>query len=147
MSVIEVVAELRRAYALLVDALAATAHAEQAIDDGSTTFDAATTGSTQPAVDSARHCALAAADDIRAARAALVAAQDVIDAYCQEIAGHGIIDGTTITGPTGTKPTPPPATSPPNQPSAPAPPQSATSPRSPNSNAAASRSAPTKSSE
>ncbi|APU17475.1 MULTISPECIES: hypothetical protein [Actinoalloteichus] len=97
MSVIDVVTELRRAHALLVDALAATAHAEQAIDDGTTTFDTATTGSTQPAVESARHCALAATNDIHAARTALLAAQNILDAYCREIAGHGIIDDTTIT--------------------------------------------------
>ncbi|MBB5921847.1 hypothetical protein FHR81_002887 [Actinoalloteichus hoggarensis] len=80
----------------------------KAIDDGTTTFDTATTGSTQPAVDSARHCALAATDELHAARTALLAAQRVFDAYCHQIAGHGITDDTTISNQPTRHPEPPP---------------------------------------
>ncbi|APU12695.1 MULTISPECIES: hypothetical protein [Actinoalloteichus] len=120
MSVTEIVAKLRQAYALVTQARREAARAADAITDGAAIVGAATAGSTQPHVDQITHHARAAGDDVQTADAMLRQAQDVIDAYCHSIAGHGIAEaGGGTSGPpsaphssaepsTGPQPPPPP---------------------------------------
>ncbi|APU19330.1 hypothetical protein [Actinoalloteichus sp. GBA129-24] len=95
MSVTDVVARLRQAHALLTEARHATTQADAAITDGATLFANATAGSTQPEVGHINHLATASSEDVRTAHALLLGAQEVIDAYCHDIAGHGIGDSST----------------------------------------------------
>ncbi|AOS65272.1 hypothetical protein [Actinoalloteichus hymeniacidonis] len=90
MSVTDVVAQLRRAHALLTEARRAAAQAEAAITDGATVFATATTGSTQPEVSQINRLAARSGQDVRAARDLFTQTQDLINGYCHEIAGHGI---------------------------------------------------------
>ncbi|APU13380.1 hypothetical protein [Actinoalloteichus fjordicus] len=92
MSVTDVVARLRQAHALLTEARHATTQADAAITDGATLFANATAGSTQPEVGHINHLATASSTEVRAANALFAQAQDLIDAYCHDIAGHGIGD-------------------------------------------------------
>ncbi|APU17922.1 MULTISPECIES: hypothetical protein [Actinoalloteichus] len=93
MSVMEVVARLQRAHALIKDARRAAAVADEAITDGAHLFAAATAGSGQPCVEAARHHTTAAGTEVRTAHALFEQAQTLIDVYCHAVAGHGIAGG------------------------------------------------------
>ncbi|APU16210.1 hypothetical protein [Actinoalloteichus sp. GBA129-24] len=117
MSVAEVIAQLRQAYALITEARQATRQADAAITDGADVFAAATLGSTQPEVEQINHLAARSAEEVRAAHALLGGAQEIVDGYCHHLAGHGIGEGgppvsvSPSTDDTTTRP--PPATGPP----------------------------------
>ncbi|AOS61546.1 hypothetical protein [Actinoalloteichus hymeniacidonis] len=90
MPVTEIVEQLRRAYDLLTEALRSTAVADLAIIEGHEVFAGATKGSIWPQVAQIHRLAHSAADEVRLSEAALRGAQEIIDAYCWEIAGHGL---------------------------------------------------------
>ncbi|AOS62049.1 hypothetical protein [Actinoalloteichus hymeniacidonis] len=101
MSVTEVIAQLRRAHALLTEARNATSQADKAITDGAATFATATTGSSQPEVEKIAHLAATASSQVQDARGDFAQVQAIIDAYCQHIAGHDLTD---VTKPQGLSP-------------------------------------------
>ncbi|MBB5910772.1 hypothetical protein [Actinoalloteichus hymeniacidonis] len=86
----EVVAQLRQAYALVVEAREAATRAEAAIAAGSEIFAEGTRGSIWPQVREIHTLGRAAREDVELALSELGQAQDIIDGYCFAIAGHGI---------------------------------------------------------
>ncbi|AOS64154.1 hypothetical protein [Actinoalloteichus hymeniacidonis] len=90
MGVADVVEQLRRAHALVLEARRAAVIADAAIADGASVFATATQGSNQPEVQQINSHAQAAAEDVRTAGELLDGAQELIDAYCRSIAGHGV---------------------------------------------------------
>ncbi|MBB5907296.1 hypothetical protein [Actinoalloteichus hymeniacidonis] len=99
MSVTDVVEQLRQAHALLTEARRATARADNAIEDATAVFAAATAGSTQDCVTSAHHRSTAATADVRLAHALLGQARDLLDGYCHTLAGHGLAETGKLIGP------------------------------------------------